>query len=68
MTWNYRVMKRDGLLAIYSVYYDDGGIIQGWSVDPFSPEADDLEELRTTLELMLEALAEEIIEYESTPK
>ena len=63
MWWDYRVMNKAGQLAVYSVYYDDNGKIEGWSEMPFSPEADDLEELRTTLELMLEALTKDILEY-----
>ena len=56
-------MKRNGQLAVYAVYYDDLGNIQGWSEKPFSPETDGLEELRTNLNLMLDALGKEIVEY-----
>ena len=68
MSWNYRVMKKAGHLAVYPVYYDDRGNIRGWSERPFSPEAESLEELRTTLELMLDALEKEIIEDEASPE
>ncbi len=68
MSWNYRVIKKDGHLAVYPVYYDDRGTIRGSSEIPFSPEAENLEELRTTLELMLDALEKEIIEYEAAPE
>lgn len=68
MSWNYRVMKKAGRLAVYSVYYDDNGAISGWSEIPFSPEADNLEDLRATLELMLDALTEEILEPDSVPE
>ena len=61
-------MNKAGQLAIYPVYYYDNGNIAGWSEIPFSPEADDLEELRTTLELMLEALTKDILEYDSVPE
>jgi hypothetical protein len=60
-------MKKDGQLAVYSVYYDDRGNIHGGSERPFSPEADSLEELRTTLNLMLDALEKEIVEYKAAP-
>jgi hypothetical protein len=65
MSWNYRVIKKDGKLAVYPVYYDDRGNIRGSSEIPFAPEAESLEELRTTLGLMLDALEKEIIEYEA---
>ena len=61
-------MKKDGQLAVYSVYYDDRGKINGWSERPFSPEADSLEELRTTLNLMIDALEKEIIGYKPIPE
>jgi hypothetical protein len=68
MSWNYRVIRKDGQLAVYPVYYDDRGNIRGSSEIPFSPEAGSLEELRTSLELMLDALEKEIIEYEGAPE
>jgi hypothetical protein len=68
MSWNYRVMKKAGHLAVYPVYYDDRGNIRSWSERPFSPEAESLEELRTNLELMLDALEKEIIEDEASPE
>jgi hypothetical protein len=67
MSWNYKVIKKHGQLAVYPVYYDDRGNIHGWSEKPFSPEADSLEELRITLRLMLDALEKEIIENEAAP-
>ena len=45
MTWNYRVMVRDGRYAVYSVYYADDGHISGWSEEPMSPNAESVEEL-----------------------
>ena len=50
---------------MHSAYYDDILNLVNLSVNPFSPVADDVEELRTTLELMLESLDKEIINYES---
>lgn len=58
-------MKRSERLAVYAVYYDDGGNVEGYSENPFSPEADSLEELRTTLELLSASLEEDVIEYKS---
>jgi len=62
--WNYRVLKKDGALGVYAVYYDDAENVQGWSESPFSPTAENLGELRTTLNLMLESLEKDIIEIE----
>ncbi len=63
--WNYRVVERDGVLGLHAVYYDDSGNIEGWSEIPFSPVAESIDELRTTLELMLESLAKDIVDVES---
>ena len=62
--WNYRAVKKDGVLGVHAVYYADDGNIEGWSERPFSPVADSLDELRTSLELMLESLEQEVIEVE----
>ena len=58
-------MEKDGVFAVHSVYYDDDGKIQGWSENSLSPEVEDLDELKTTLELMLESLKEDIIKVDS---
>ena len=68
MSWNYRVIRKDGELAVYSVYYDNAGEIDGYSLHPFSPAAEDLGGLRNELELMLESLNDEIIDFNLLPK
>jgi len=68
MSWNYRVLKKDGALGVYAVYYDDAENIQGWSEHPFSPVAEDLDELKTTLTSMVESLEKEIVEVGPTPE
>jgi hypothetical protein len=60
-------MRKGEYLAIYPVYYDDTGSICGWSEIPFSPETNTLEELKSTLRLILDALDEDILEHEPTP-
>ena len=65
MSWNYRVVKKDGLLGIHGVYYDEKNNIRSADVDPNAPFGEDLEELRSRLELMIESLAEEIIDFET---
>ena len=57
-------MKKNGVLGVYAVYYDDSENIQGWSESPCSPTADDLYELKTTLNLMLGSLEKDIVEIE----
>jgi hypothetical protein len=34
MSWEYRVMNRDGELAIYEVYYGDDETVKGYSAEP----------------------------------
>ncbi|WP_284196146.1 hypothetical protein [Chitinimonas prasina] len=57
-------MKRGKYIAIYEVYYADDGSVEGYSKEPVSPEADDLEELRETFSLLMDALKEPVITYE----
>lgn len=63
-TWNYRVVKKGGYLAIHEAYYDESGNVHLLSRDPVSPESEDLAQLKTTLELMQEALNDGIIDFE----
>jgi hypothetical protein len=65
MTCNYRVIKKGDYLTVHAVYYDNDGTIKGWSENPFSPEAEDLDELRASLKLMLESLDKDVIDLES---
>jgi hypothetical protein len=64
MSWNYRVLKRDNLFAIYSVYYDDEGKIIACSENPEPAISEDFEYLKTQLNLMLEAIDKEVLEFE----
>ena len=61
--WNYRVMDRDGELAIHEVQYDDAGKVVGWSAEPTFPAGPDLDELAANLELYAHALAEPVLPY-----
>ncbi|NHZ97422.1 hypothetical protein [Massilia sp. CCM 8734] len=63
MTWNYRVMNQAGELAVYSVYYDDDGKVEGVSVDPAYPLGETLDELQNCCELYMEALTKPVLEY-----
>ena len=63
-TWNYRVVKKRGYLAIHEAYYDENGNVFTLSQDPVSPEAEDLAQLKTNLELMQDALDKAILDFE----
>ena len=64
MTWNYRVVRKNGELGIHEAYYDETGRVHSLSLDPVSNTYDTLPELNTDLELMLEGLDDSIINYE----
>ena len=63
MGWNYRVIKKDGGCGVHGVYYDEHENITGIDQDPNAPTGESLDQLRTTLELMLEALEKPILDY-----
>lgn len=65
MTWQYRVMNRDGELAIYEVYFYEDGRIQGYGPAPTYPAGETIEELQKNCEMYLTALAKPIINYPS---
>jgi hypothetical protein len=64
MTWNYRVIKKDGHLGIHGVYYDEAGKIESYDLEPNKPLGDDLDDLRNVLELMIESLDKEILDFD----
>ena len=57
-------MRKDGFLGVYEAYYDNHGNVISTTVDPVSPVYEELVELRTNLELMLESLDKSIVDYE----
>ncbi|UXI66148.1 hypothetical protein [Tahibacter amnicola] len=63
MSWEYRVMNRNGDLAIYEVYYGENGRVAGYSENPTNPRGETLEELRLDCELYVKALEKPILEY-----
>jgi hypothetical protein len=63
MSWNYRVMSKNGMLAIYEVYYDDDGVVNGYSETPVCPEAESTEDLAEHLKRYCAALNEPVLEY-----
>ncbi|UXI66153.1 hypothetical protein [Tahibacter amnicola] len=63
-SWEWRVMTRDDVLAIYEVYYDESGRIVSTSADPTFPSGLTIEELRENLQLYAEALTKPVLSYE----
>ncbi|HEY8561149.1 MAG TPA: hypothetical protein VIL74_12310 [Pyrinomonadaceae bacterium] len=66
--WNFRVLKKDDLFAIHSVYYDEDGEIVGWNRHPDPVIDEDLDYLKTQLTLMLEATEKEVIDLDAMAK
>tara|TARA_E500000331_G_C16916409_1_gene565734 strand:- start:329 stop:580 length:252 start_codon:yes stop_codon:yes gene_type:complete len=69
MTWNYRIVSEeapDGELfyQIYEVYYDEEKII-GMTEAPCKPYGDDVEDLRSNLKQMLQALDRPILQMDA---
>ncbi|MEK8034908.1 hypothetical protein AACH06_29180 [Ideonella sp. DXS29W] len=63
MTWNYRVMVKDGELAIYEVFYRADGSVEGWTENPVFPRASTLKELQLELQRYAEALNKEVLPH-----
>ena len=65
-TWNHRVVKtQDGAEVCYGIheaYYDDNGEVVTWTVRPVPVAGNSIQDLRKTLEQMLECLDKEIID------
>ena len=65
MSWNYRVLKRGDDYGVYEVYYDQEGNPHSMSEDPITPTAESLQDLSDTLQLFLEALQKDALNYET---
>jgi hypothetical protein len=63
MSWNYRMMNRAGVFAVYEVYYHDDGTVNGYSAAPVCPEEESVEDLAEHLERYCAALKEPVLEY-----
>lgn len=63
MSWNYRVVSRDGgtSYGIHEVYYKNGDF-DAWSENPISAFGENLVELRDELQFMMKALDSPILE------
>ena len=63
MPWNYRVVAKDGQLAVHEVFYDNDGLITGFTGDPVHPRADTLEDLADEFERYRRALSEPVLDF-----
>lgn len=74
MTWNYRIVQHEPVnkfVGIYfdiaEVYYDDAGNIKNYAKG-VSPQGDTPEELKSDLQMMLEAFDHPILTITDLPK
>ena len=69
--WNHRVVRKnhedETWLGIHEVFYDAKGIPHMVTVDPVEVCGETLEELEETLNWMLKALGQPILEYDDIP-
>lgn len=66
--WNYRIVMHEGFEgrydpypAIHEVYYEDDGSIRSWSNQPIYLAANDAEELRGDIDLIIQAFDRPIL-------
>lgn len=59
--WNYRVLKTGDIYQIHEVFYDDVGIIIGWSKSPCSPVGDSPAELEHDVEQFRKAFGRPVL-------
>lgn len=62
--WNYRVIRKNGEFGIHGVYYDENDNIIGYDIEPNVYVGSDLNDLKNTLTLMMEATDKEILDFE----
>ncbi|MFZ5635707.1 MAG: hypothetical protein ACOY82_03900 [Pseudomonadota bacterium] len=62
MTWNYRVVRGDAGLRIHDVYYDESGNPTARHETPTYVYGDTVEELRSQMMSMLEALDAPVVD------
>jgi hypothetical protein len=63
MTWNYRVMEKDGELAIYEVFYRADGSIEGHTEVPVFPRANSVGDLAEEIQRYAEALSRDVLPF-----
>lgn len=62
--WNWRIVNKDGWLAIHEVHYDADGNPFACTERPTFPSGETLEELRKDLQAYSTALERPILPYE----
>ena len=65
MTWNYRVISKNGELAIHEVFYHEDGSVSGYTDTPVYPRASSIQELSEELRRYAEALEREVLPHEA---
>jgi hypothetical protein len=68
VTWDYRVVMRDGAYAIYEVYYDDAGNVEAVTDAPVYPAGASIEELGKDLQSYQQALKYPVLHYDELSK
>lgn len=65
-TWNHRIVRAqystEVWYGIHEAYYDDNGKVVSWTMRPVEVAGNSIQELRKTLEQMLECLDKEVID------
>jgi len=68
MSWNHRVIRHvnDGEVwfAIHEAYYNKQGGIWSITTEPIAPVGESRAELKRTIELMLDAVKNPVLEYD----
>lgn len=67
MSWNYRIIRKDGLLQIMETYYDENGVPDSFGEAP-SPYGENVDEVESCYKLIGEAFNKNIIEVDSNWK
>lgn len=72
MSWNHRIIKtkdgEDDWYQIHEVYYDDNGEINGYTERGTIVSGNSVEDIKWTLEKMLDSLNKEIINQNKDEK
>ena len=61
MSWNYRLIERDGLISIHEVYYNESGEPRAWTENPVAPFGETVEDVRECLNMMIQALGKPVL-------
>ncbi len=73
MHWNYRLVKRNGMLGIHEAYYGNNDKVSAVTKDPCRvdmglDEDDPVKYLRQSLEWMMQAFDRPILDYDQIPE